>query len=136
MVRKKKEVVTCRPSEKALTILEDYMRTHNLESRSQAVNQIIESFTPAMTKQAPEKADVFEGLIIQCPMRPFVVDILGAAITLPVTVHQSVCVNCPKYPCINWKWAESWKRIHNWKQWMSRKEEFHQKQLAKTEAFQ
>ena len=133
MRKKKSKPTTFRHSQAALAVIEDYMKQHNLKSKSQAVNKIIEKFTPAMTKQAPQTADVFEGLIIQCPMRPFVVDILGAAITLPVTVHQSVCINCPKYPCINWKWAESWKRIHDWKQWQGRKQDFEQKQLAKME---
>jgi len=95
-------------SDKAKTIIDIYMKEHNLTSRSQAVNEIVKSFQPDQF----EKLGDATGTIINCPLRPLPIPLEKPFATWKVPVDSSVCRTCDKYPCETWKQQNSWERIN------------------------
>lgn len=97
--------IAFRPSDKALAILKDYMKTNNLKSKSQAVNDIIEQH------QKVEFSEEVTGVLIHCRLRPYWVDAPVLPFIELALVDTSVCKSCPRYPCEAWKMSESWERV-------------------------
>lgn len=103
------QVIPFRPTEKTLAIVENYMKEHNIKSRSKAVNAVLEQFQQPM----PEG---YTGQLISCPLRPaiFCQDCpfdFDKYMHVKGLVDSSVCKTCQKYPCESWEQIESERRI-------------------------
>lgn len=107
---KKIKPTAFRPSEEALAILKTYMQQHNIKSKSEAINNIIEEHTN------PKLPEDTTGILLKCPLRHYMdyvlEDFLGREITSYALVDTSVCRSCEKYRCRAWEDAESWERIN------------------------
>ena len=104
-----------RPTDQIQEYIDSQLKKDSTKSKAEIIRELCEQAISYSGQEGKSPSQIPTGIVLECELRrtPVRIASWSKSVVYPRQfVDSSICKTCPKYPCEEWKWIFTEKRLN------------------------